>query len=181
MKSLLITGFDPFAHYTMNPSWEVVQALPGGQIAAGQKKRTIPKGMVLFFYLCNYAYEQAAGLAAQPPCLKELCDAQARLRRGVSKSMFTCFLTEDRIYDYAVKLVAVTFKRSIAAGSILEGQIAMLEGVKRRTSMCQAFYRTFLIRERYIVPVSSNFLTQISHGTSTKCRKTRAKLRIYSI
>jgi len=30
---------------------------------------------VLFFYLCNYAYEQAAGLAAQPPCLKELCDA----------------------------------------------------------------------------------------------------------
>lgn len=25
---------------------------------------------VLFFYLCNYAYEQAAGLAAQPPCLR---------------------------------------------------------------------------------------------------------------
>jgi hypothetical protein len=29
----------------------------------------------VLFYLCNYAYEQAAGLAAQPPCLKELCDA----------------------------------------------------------------------------------------------------------
>lgn len=28
MKTLLITGFDPFAHYTMNPSWEVAQALP---------------------------------------------------------------------------------------------------------------------------------------------------------
>lgn len=28
MKSLLLTAFDPFAHYTMNPSWEVVQALP---------------------------------------------------------------------------------------------------------------------------------------------------------
>ena len=40
---------------------------------------------VLFFYLCNYAYEQAAGLAAQPPRL------------------------------------AVTFKRSIAAGSIFGG------------------------------------------------------------
>ena len=28
--------------------------------------------MVLFFCLCNYTYEQVAGLAAQPPCLKEL-------------------------------------------------------------------------------------------------------------
>ena len=28
MKSLLLTAFDPFAHYIMNPSWEVVQALP---------------------------------------------------------------------------------------------------------------------------------------------------------
>ena len=33
----------------------------------------------------------------------------------------------------------------------------MLEGVKRRTSMCQAYYCTFHLRERYIVPVSSNF------------------------
>ena len=47
--------------------------------------------------------------------------------------MFTCFLTEDRFYNYAVKLAedrfynyavklaAVTFKRSIAAGSIFRG------------------------------------------------------------
>lgn len=28
MKSLLITGFDPFAHYIINPSWKAVQALP---------------------------------------------------------------------------------------------------------------------------------------------------------
>lgn len=28
MRKLLITGFDPFAHYTLNPSWEVVRALP---------------------------------------------------------------------------------------------------------------------------------------------------------
>lgn len=28
MKSLLITGFDPFAHYIVNPSWKAVQALP---------------------------------------------------------------------------------------------------------------------------------------------------------
>ena len=53
----------------------------------------------------------------------------------------------------------------------------MLEGVKRRASMCQAFYPFFHLRERYIVSVSSNFLTQISHGTKTKCRKTRAMQR----
>ncbi len=28
MKRLLITGFDPFAHYNINPSWEAVKALP---------------------------------------------------------------------------------------------------------------------------------------------------------
>ena len=28
MKKLLLTGFDPFAHYNINPSWEVVRALP---------------------------------------------------------------------------------------------------------------------------------------------------------
>ena len=56
----------------------------------------------------------------------------------------------------------------------------MLEGAKRRASMCQAYYCTFHLRERYIVSVSSNFLTQISHGTRTKCRKTRAMLREFS-
>ena len=57
----------------------------------------------------------------------------------------------------------------------------MLEGVKRRTSMCQAYYRTSYIRERYIVSVSSNFLTQISCGIKTKCRKTRAMQRDFTI
>lgn len=28
MKKLLLTGFDPFAHYNINPSWEAVSALP---------------------------------------------------------------------------------------------------------------------------------------------------------
>ena len=42
---------------------------------------------------------RTGNLAAQPPHLKEQSDEQMRLWRGVSKSMFTCFLTEDRIYD----------------------------------------------------------------------------------
>ena len=57
----------------------------------------------------------------------------------------------------------------------------MLEGAERRTSMCQDFYQTFYIRERYIVSVSSNFLTQISCGIKTKCRKTRAMQRDFTI
>ena len=28
MRKLLITGFDPFAHYQLNPCWEVVRSLP---------------------------------------------------------------------------------------------------------------------------------------------------------
>ena len=57
----------------------------------------------------------------------------------------------------------------------------MLEGVKRRTSICQAYYCTFHLRERYIVSVNSNFLTQISCGIITKCRKTRAMRRDFTI
>ena len=57
----------------------------------------------------------------------------------------------------------------------------MLEGAKRRASMCHAFYRTFYIRDGYIVSVSSNFLTQISCGIKTKCRKTRAMQRDFTI
>ena len=57
----------------------------------------------------------------------------------------------------------------------------MLEGAERRASMCQDFYQTFYLRERYIVSVSSNFLTQISHGTRTKCHKTRAMQRDFTI
>ena len=57
----------------------------------------------------------------------------------------------------------------------------MLEGAKRRVSMFQPFYHTFSIREEHIVSVSSNFLTQISHGIITKCRKTRAMQRDFTI
>ena len=42
----------------------------------------------------------------------------------------------------------------------------MLEGVKRRTSMCQAYYRTSYIRERYIVPVRSNFPVPKRHNAN---------------
>ena len=42
----------------------------------------------------------------------------------------------------------------------------MLEGAKRRVSMFQAFYYTFSVRERYIVPVSSNFPVPIGHNAN---------------
>ena len=42
----------------------------------------------------------------------------------------------------------------------------MLEGAKRRASMCQAYYCTFHLRERYIVPVSSNFPVPVGHNAN---------------
>ena len=42
----------------------------------------------------------------------------------------------------------------------------MLEGVKRRTSMCQAFYPIFYICERYIVSVNSNFSVPKGHDAN---------------
>ena len=40
--------------------------------------------------------------------------------------MFTCFLTEDIFYNYAVKLAAVTFKRSIAGRESISFQSAAI-------------------------------------------------------
>ena len=42
----------------------------------------------------------------------------------------------------------------------------MLEGAKRRASMCQAYYPAFHIRERYIVPVNSNFPVPKGHDAN---------------
>ena len=42
----------------------------------------------------------------------------------------------------------------------------MLEGAERRASMCQAYYCTFHLRERYIVPVSSNFPVPKGHNAN---------------
>ena len=42
----------------------------------------------------------------------------------------------------------------------------MLEGAERRTSMCQAYYCTFHLRERDIVSVSSNFPVPIGHNAN---------------
>ena len=42
----------------------------------------------------------------------------------------------------------------------------MLEGAERRASMCQDFYQTFYLRERYIVSVSSNFPVPKGHNAN---------------
>ena len=105
-----------------------------------------------------------------------------RLWRGVSKCMFTCILTEDRFYNYAIKSAAGASKRSTGVGNFREHfwrDRFLNYAIK---SAAATFKRsTSFIRERYIVPVSSNFLTQISCGIKTKCRKTRAMQRNFTI
>ena len=107
-----------------------------------------------------------------------------RLWRGVSKCMFTCILTEDRFYNYAIKSAAATFKRSTSVGNVREHFLRDRQPCLKEQSDAQAcvgLLQYFHIREGYIVPVSSNFLTQISCGIKTKCRKTRAMQRDFTI
>ena len=42
----------------------------------------------------------------------------------------------------------------------------MLEEAERRASMCQAYYCTFHLRERYIVSVRSNFSVPKGHDAN---------------
>ena len=46
----------------------------------------------------------------------------------------------------------------------------MLEGAERRASMCQAYYCTFNLRERYIVPVSSKFRMEPGRNCGKICQ-----------
>ena len=50
VRKLLITGFDPFAHYQCNPSWEVVRALPE-QIGDFELSKLLNKARIMGFML----------------------------------------------------------------------------------------------------------------------------------
>ena len=156
---------------------------PGRIDSCRLEKKNHTKRYGSFFYLCNYTDEQVAGLAAQPPRLKELCDAQMCKRRGVSKSMFTCFLTEKRhpicheLCDVRNREGGAFSENATEQGVFLEGQILQLWNQVGGGS----FLMKYCWSREYIVSVSSNFLTQISCGIKTKCRKTRAMQRDFTI
>lgn len=64
MRKLLITGFDPFGKYSMNPSWEVIKALPDkiGDFA-------LTKLMLLNIYGSEFKKIAEAAQKLQPDCI----------------------------------------------------------------------------------------------------------------
>lgn len=64
MKKLLITGFDPFGKYSINPSWEVVKSLPDtvGDFA-------LTKLMLLNIYGSEFKKIAAAVDSLHPDCI----------------------------------------------------------------------------------------------------------------
>ena len=64
MRKLLITGFDPFGKYTINPSWQAVQLLPE-QIGDFQ----LHKLLLLNIYGSEFQKIAQAVTKLQPDCL----------------------------------------------------------------------------------------------------------------
>lgn len=64
MRKLLITGFDPFGKYTINPSWQAVQLLPE-QIGDFQ----LHKLLLLNIYGSEFQKVAQAVTKLQPDCL----------------------------------------------------------------------------------------------------------------
>lgn len=64
MKKMLITGFDPFGKYSMNPSWQAVQALPD---RVGEYELT--RLLLLNIYGSEFKKIAQAAAELQPDCI----------------------------------------------------------------------------------------------------------------
>ncbi len=107
-----------------------------------------------------------------------------RLWRGVSKSMFTCFLTEDSSLYYAEKYIEQNSSAIYTTVFWRDRQPCLKEqsdaqACVRPTTVLFIFARgiSFQSAAIFLCPKGT---TRISHGTRTKCRKTRAMLRDFS-
>lgn len=94
MKTVLITGFDPFGGETVNPSWEAVKQLPdriGDWIV---RKMEIP---TIFDLAASLVIEAAEDLKVD----SVLCIGQAGGRSAVTPEVIAINLQEARIPDNA--------------------------------------------------------------------------------
>lgn len=92
MKTLLITGFEPFGGETINPAWEAVKALPE-QIGGWQlRKLQIPT---------VFGLAAARTLACAAECRPDavLCIGQAGTRSAVTPEYVGINLRHARIAD----------------------------------------------------------------------------------
>lgn len=94
MKTLLITGFDPFGGETVNPSWEAVQELPDTIGDYALTKLQIP---TVFGLAARTVLDRAAEL--HPDVI--LCIGQAGGRDAVTPERIGINLRDARIPDNA--------------------------------------------------------------------------------
>ena len=94
MKSLLITGFEPFGRETINPSWEAVRCLPDIVGNWSVHKLEIP-------VVYGVAGERVAAEASRLHPDVILCIGQAGGRTGVTPEAIAINLREARIPDNA--------------------------------------------------------------------------------
>ena len=92
MKTILITGFDPFGGETVNPSWEAVKALPAQIDDIAVHKLQIP---TVFGKASQTVLEYAKRI--QPDCI--LCIGQAGGRNGITPERVAINLRDASICD----------------------------------------------------------------------------------
>ena len=95
MKTLLITGFDPFGGETINPSWEAVSRLPDTIGDYSLTKLRIP---VIFSDAANKVIEVADRLS--PDAI--LCIGQAGGRDSITPEMVGINLRYAKIPDNSI-------------------------------------------------------------------------------
>jgi len=94
-KPLLLTGFEPFGGETVNPSWQVAQALAGQRIGGA---RVLALQLPCVFGRALHALDEA--LASTPPALV-LALGQARGRCDFSIERVAINVDDARIADNA--------------------------------------------------------------------------------
>ena len=94
MKTLLITGFEPFGGETVNPSWEAVRRLPETVGGWTVRKLEIP-------VVYGLAAQTVAEAASQLHPDAVLCVGQAGGRAGITPEAVAVNLREARIPDNA--------------------------------------------------------------------------------
>ncbi|MBR7136583.1 MAG: pyroglutamyl-peptidase I, partial [Clostridia bacterium] len=94
LKTLLITGFDPFGGESINPSWEAVARLPDRIGGWCVEKRQIPT---------QFGQAAETVLAAAAECAPDviLCVGQAGGRNSVTPEVVAINLREASIADNA--------------------------------------------------------------------------------
>jgi len=97
-KPLLLTGFEPFGGETVNPSWQVAQALAGQRIGGA---RVLALQLPCVFGRALHALDaELAGLTRTPPALV-LALGQARGRCDFSIERVAINVDDARIADNA--------------------------------------------------------------------------------